>query len=267
MGDLFAETGPALAACARLAALTHLLIAAQWLHQRRLFEDGGELGWPMLRRTRRLLRCPVLQPFLGHPGLLVVVAVRAAAAVVVLVGPAEVRLAGLTLLLGTSLLAHLRVWWLGLPGGDRILLQVTGALWLAGLDPRDPIAGQAALWFIAGQAVLSYVTAGAGKMASGSWRTGNGLADLARSPLYCSPGLAGWIGRHPIAARIGAALVIAFQLTFPLVLVSGWPGCLVFLAAGLVFHLSVVFLLRLVPFLWAWTSTYPALIYCALRLS
>jgi hypothetical protein len=57
---------------------------------------------------------------------------------------------------------------------------------------------------------------------------------------------------------------VVMEATFPLALIAGYPGCLVFCRMGISFHLMMnAGVMGLNSFLGAFTATYPAVIYCA----
>ena len=45
----------------------------------------------------------------------------------------------------------------------------------------------------------------------------------------------------------------------PLLVLTGPRGCLVFIAAGLAFHIGIAFTMGLNLFLWSFAATYPCL--------
>ena len=56
-------------------------------------------------------------------------------------------------------------------------------------------------------------------------------------------------------------MIILFEIAFPLVLILPWEGKLLLLSIGLLFHITNAVVLGLNRFIWAWSATYPALLY------
>jgi hypothetical protein len=162
----------------------------------------------------------------------------------------------------SSLLLHLRSPW-GMDGSDQMLTQIFGALFL-GFLAGSPLAFKASLWFIAGQSCLSYVTAGIAKAISKDWQGGKVVFGIFNTRTY---------GYEPIARillnqeGLTKALTwgaVAMECSFPLALLAGFPGCLVFVAWGFSFHLMNAVVMGLNSFFWAFVATYPAVIYCSI---
>lgn len=123
----------------------------------------------------------------------------------------------------------------------------------------DPMLRKAAVWFIALQTILAYVTAGVGKFWSNAWRDGTMLRESFTNGL-AREALTNYL---PKGARVNQLLcwsVIALECSFPLVIVP-WPMiCILILGAGLLFHLTNAFLLGLPRFLFTFVAAYPAII-------
>jgi hypothetical protein len=261
----------ALRLCNGLVLVGVVLTALETLVSRRDYAPGQILDWEVLKHSWAFALGqpigPVLDSVLGYPGFIVLVGVQLLASV-----------AGLWILLHGGwptglnwvvfvivLLFNFRSGY-GLDGGDQMTGNVLGALCLAGLLPDDRLARGAALWFLGLQATLSYVTAGLYKIAGRDWRNGRGLLGVLSTRTYGSPRLSAYLARRPGQALAAAWSVIAFESLFPLAILAGPKGALVFLGIGVVFHLANAAVMGLNNFLWAFTATYPAVHYCAERL-
>jgi hypothetical protein len=74
-------------------------------------------------------------------------------------------------------------------------------------------------------------------------------------------------GEPQLRRRLATAWsVIAFESLFPLAILAGPKGALVFLGIGVMFHLANAAVMGLNNFVWAFTATYPAVHYCAERI-
>lgn len=251
--------------CGRLAGLGYLLISLQWLQQRSLFYSGAPLDWELLRQRRSFKTAPIWVPLLGAPGFTALLAVRAAAAVLMLVSPDPLAPIPLAAVVCISLLANLRSMPFGFTGADRMLLIVSGSLVLADLCKGNSSVLSATLLFIALQSVLSYFSAGISKLSTEHWRNGQALIQIAVGAEFTWPWAARLLKSHPEVARAIAWFVVLGQLGFPLILLVRTPSCLgLWLLCGLAFHVAIAMLLRLPNFIWAWGATYPAIAYCCL---
>ena len=270
---MLSRPGDALALCTRIAAAGLLLITCQWLWNWRLLRAHDLLSWQLLRTRRGFTQkgvvAQVCDALLGFPQYVVVLAISAAAAGFLIVRPTQTGLYPyvLTVIVGTSLLRHLRLFPYGSTGADRMLFLVFGALWILQLAPTAPLAQHGCLWFLALQTTLSYITAGLCKVVSGDWRRGIGLSRVCQNPLFVTQPVALVLRRHPRLMMGLNCVAMLWQLTFPLFFIIGWPWGGVFLLCGILFHLLNAVILGLNTFVFAWLSTYPALVYCSLQLN
>ncbi|GAA1973728.1 hypothetical protein [Catenulispora subtropica] len=198
---------------------------------------------------------------LDHPQYLVVIAVRTvAAAVLALTGP-DGALGALLLWVVTLSLAlrGLRTPYGG-EGSDQVFLLVCGALALAATFGGQRMA----LWFIAAQVALSYFTSGFAKILHGDWRNGTALLGVMRTRTWGNEGAARWLDSHTTACRWLSRAMISAEAGFPLVLLAPSWMLPVLIGAGLGFHLIIAIVMGLNCFVWAFASTYPAVIYVVL---
>lgn len=240
----------ALAWTTRLAALAVALSAIELLLVRAAWSTGP-LRWATLRRELAPTWRRLLDPAFGARGFTAVLLTQLALALALpwLAHPAlPVALLVATLAVG----ARFRGSYAG--GSDAMTAVVLVGLALAPLSPR------AGLGYIAAQLVLSYVVAGAGKLADPAWRRGDTLPALLALPAYHAPAA---IRRLPPRALAAAGYaVIAFEIGFPLALL-GPRAAAGAIALGLAFHLANAVVLGLNRFLWAWLAAYPALVWAA----
>ncbi len=218
--------------------------------------------------TREGVVAQVCDALLEFPQYVVVLAISAVAAGFLSVRPAQSGLYPyvVTVIVGTSLLRHLRLFPYGTTGADRMLFLVFGALWILQLAPTAPLAQQGCLWFLALQTTLSYVTPGLCKVVSADWRRGLGLSRVYRNPFFVTPPVALVVQRHPRLMHGVNWVGMLWELTFPLFFIISWPWAGIFLLCGILFHLLNAVILGLNTFVFAWLATYPALVYCRLQL-
>jgi hypothetical protein len=197
-----------------------------------------------------------------HAGLPTLVAARLVLGALVLADPGvglywKYYVAGL---LVVSLLVCLR-----LPvtqGSDSQLLLITCTAISLTLLSDTPVATGYCLHFLTLQLCLAYFAAGLHKLRSREWRDGSALPGILSARLFGFPALAPWLGRRGWLSRPLCWGVIAWEMSFPLVLVAprevGW----FYFSCGVLFHLSTAFAMGLNKFVWAFVALYPAAIYC-----
>jgi hypothetical protein len=206
-----------------------------------------------------------LQLILGYPAVLFLLALRMAAAFYVGCGPAQgfVPFFLLLFILASSicLVQQLRF---GLTGGDQMVLIMLGGLTLCALAPGSNVTAQAFLWFAAGHVTIAYVVAGTEKLRHPLWPSGLYLSSVMQSRTYGHPSAARILTNASLAKTL-ARLTIVFQCLFPLALLTGEKGALLFCAVGLIFHLLIAMSAGLKLFFLIFVATYPAILYCSIQ--
>jgi hypothetical protein len=259
---MFATSVDALYAVECLIAFAVLLQTMELWQMRRVAADDGVWRWSLVRRDLALFPAPVralLDVVLAYRGFLVLLALRAIAAVYMVFAPHVVFAA--VMLLSTVLLA-LR--WRGSVNGgsDFMTIVVLTALTVATAFPSRPMVGVGALVYIALQTCNSYVIAGLVKLKAASWRAGTALPVFLGNAVLDDSTLRHALQRHPVLARLASWGVIALECSVPLALLDPLL-CTVIVSALLAFHVANVYVFGLNRFVWAWAATYPALFYAS----
>lgn len=261
-------TPPSPDACFRLigwvAGVGLTLSAVQQLAARRDYRPGGLFDWHVgrLQFSRRMRATARAWSWcLGPAGFTTILVARLVGlGVFLLAAPPDVRAVGITVVGATLALASLRNQF-GQDGSDQMFLVVCAALvargWFAGKPGVDAVC----LWFLACQTTLAYFAAGAAKLVSGSWRSGRAVAGVMNTRQYGGQRLAAFLTRRPRACLVLAWAVMGFEVLFPLAFVIGFPVAWAFLAAALGFHVACAVVMGLDQFVWAFASTYPAVVY------
>jgi len=125
------------------------------------------------------------------------------------------------------------------------------------------VARDLALWFLAAQACLSYLTAGVAKLASPIWRSGAALPGIFGTDIYGHAWVRNLLARYPVLVKTGSWSMISFECVFPLALVGVPALTVTLIVAGATFHVATAVFMRLNTFLWAFIATYPAVLYCS----
>ena len=154
----------------------------------------------------------------------------------------------------------------GLDGSDQMTMHIYGAafvaLALAGWNAID-----LALYYIAAQSALSYVSSGVAKLASPIWRRGGVSYRVFNTRTYGFELAARRLRDRPALSRFLDWTVIVVESSFPLCLVVGYPVVFLFVFWGLGFHFINAVLMGLNSFFWAFVATYPALVFFALSVA
>jgi len=242
---------------------------AEFLASWRQYQRRGLYSWQLIRERRYLRDQRFLPILFDLPGYLIILGVRLVA-VLSLAGSVLVTRALspalLLLLLATTLIVNYRHSY-GMDGSDQISSILVVVLMLYALSPGNPLVAQAGLWFLTLQACLSYFAAGMAKIFSKKWRRGSAVFEILNTFSFGSPWVSKLLKDHPFSARLASWVVVAFEVLFPLVLVTGERGLVLFLAGGLLFHLLNAFLMGLNSFVWSFSATYPAIVFCARQLA
>ena len=249
-----------------LASLASLVASLELLAARRMFRDDGALAWHVQKqRFRELSRIGFPATY---PAVLVLPLTRLVAVVALLavLSSAELPasawpLGPLSLVIATSCALTIA----RQPqasGADSMELIVWFGLTFAWMQSSNPLVVQGALWFVALQSVLSYCSNGWHKAFVKSWRSGQVFPLFARHSLFGHPFLAGLADRG-VRLRYVMSAVIVLETAFPLVLLTGMPGCLLLVCWAATFHLLNGVFMGLNAFIFTYFATYPAIFFCS----
>jgi len=250
----------------KIAAVGVLLASVESLVQPGPLKDDGLMSWRVGQVRRpylvRGVSGAILERLLSYPTVLGLLALRILLASMILLGPVSWSIHPLLLLPLVVLLClfSLRNPF-GLDGADQMFMIIFlgGAIACLVGTPR---ALCLYLWFVALQSCLAYATAGIAKATARGWRDGTFLVGVAATRMYGQASLARLLKRLPWLATGLSRVLISWESLFPLVLLVPKPVALCFLAGGCLFHLLNGLLMGLNTFLWAFLSTYPAILFC-----
>lgn len=144
-------------------------------------------------------------------------------------------------------------------GSDKLTMLALICLGLAEIAP-DPAMAQLFAAYLAVQWVLSYAVSGWVKLRSAAWRDGGALGDVFTMSVYPVSGQIRALGDWRAGMWAGSWAVIAFEVSFPLALLSPWALAAA-LCLGAMFHLANAVLFGLNRFFWVWISGYPLLLW------
>ncbi len=119
-----------------------------------------------------------------------------------------------------------------------------------------------ALAFIAGQSCLSYFVAGSRKLTEPSWRRGRAIPLIASTLMWGGQRQAVVLRSRPGLGFVLCWITMLGECAVPLALVVPLPVAVAILACAGTFHVATAVEMGLNSFVWAFFSTYPAIIYC-----
>lgn len=127
----------------------------------------------------------------------------------------------------------------------------------------EPTSGESYFMaFISFQATLSYFIAGLFKFNSPVWKSGNALPDIFAGKTYGNQRIADLFENNPSFAKGLSALVVYWELFFPLCFLLPAEPFYVYLLVGVGFHVFNAVFMGLNCFMLSFLSSYPAMIYC-----
>ena len=253
-------------AVARLTAVAVLLSCVEYLAQPRHLKSDGLLSWTVgSLREPWLTSGPTAMPLdaiLRYPSVLALLGLRAAIAGVILIGPPSLAISpwviGLAVVLsGLFILRNTY----GQDGADQMAWILLTALALTGLV-GTAAAQRVFLWFVTLQACFAYAVAGFAKASARGWRDGSYLIGICGTHIYGHAAIASALRQRPGLAKVMSCLLVTWECAFPLVLVAPLPVALAILGSGVLFHLINGYVMGLNTFIWSFTATYPAILFC-----
>ena len=149
----------------------------------------------------------------------------------------------------------------GRDGSNQISVIILAGLAFTFLLPTSSSFQAVGLYFIAAQALLAYFAAGISKISNAQWRQGSAMQSILNTTTYGHSMAAAVLRRQPWIGGFVGWSVIGVEIVFPVALVAP-PGILVaLLIAGAILHLATSVLIGLDTFFWAFTATFPAIIF------
>ncbi|WP_158692714.1 hypothetical protein [Streptomyces roseochromogenus] len=252
------------------SAVTHLIHALESLASARDRQPGGLNHWDKVRELYAS-RHPLFRrsiDILADPrSVQIVQATRVLAAASLLVPgtPRRLRAAANSALALTSMTNNLTLLY-GNDGTDQLSFHVQAAAAIARTSGKPRLI-DACLWYVALQSTMSYAAAGYAKLPSDIWRSGDAVPGILRTESFGEQRAYQMAQRHPTLTKLTAHTVLALECAFPAVfLAKGRPAPLMLVALG-TFHLVNARVMGLGRFVWAFTSTYPAVLYAVQRSS
>lgn len=266
------ERGRALTLMEQTSAVTHLIHALENLTSKsaRGRQPGGLNHWDEVRKlyaSRHPLVRRAIDVLADPRSIQLTQATRVLAAASLLVPgtPRRLRAAANSALTLTSMANNLTLVY-GNDGTDQLSFHVQFAASIARTSGKPRLV-DACLWYVALQSTMSYAAAGYAKLPSDIWRSGDALTGILRTESFGEQKAYEMTQRHPAMTKLVAHSVLALECAFPVVFLAKGRAAPLVLATFGAFHLVNARLMGLGRFVWAFTSTYPAVLYAVQRSS
>ena len=93
------------------------------------------------------------------------------------------------------------------------------------------------------------------------WRDGTYLAAVLTARIYGNPPVGRYLGAHQTLSKFASRALLAWECSFPLVIVLPAPVSYTVLAIGAAFHVTNAVLMGLNCFVWSFFAVYPPLLW------
>ncbi|MFI9723177.1 alpha/beta fold hydrolase [Streptomyces sp. NPDC052396] len=244
--------------------MTQLIASLEYLTRESDRGPGGVNHWATTRNV--FVRMPTgvrrVLDVVSAPGVTRALHIgrATAAAALWLPLPRRTRAVADAALAGTQVLLYPRQLF-GTDGADQVSFLVQSLSAVARAGERRPRVVDACLWAVALQSVMSYTVSGFAKFPSRTWRSGEALPGVTRTLTYGDRGTWAFLTRHPRLSRALAHGVLALEAGFPAVFLRGGRLAPWLCGSMGAFHLVNARVMGLGRFFWAFSSTYPAVLY------
>lgn len=246
----------------KLATFALLLQTVEFVIVRKSYADSGIWSWPhLVQEYRHPLLRKIATCLFSYRNFLVVIIVRGLVAAVLLFNiiPSSPILFAFLLLTTLAIMVRWRGPFNG--GSDSMFVILLTALLINSLGNASDTVTIAAAWYITFHTCSSYFLAGVAKLKNPHWRNGSLLPLLFDTSIYDVKSIQKTM-LNPMISTIVSWVIVLFEVSFPLAILK--PQIATFyIATGMLFHLSNIYLFGLSRFFWVWVATYPALYYCS----
>ncbi|MBR8829857.1 MAG: hypothetical protein N5P05_001186 [Chroococcopsis gigantea SAG 12.99] len=167
-----------------------------------------------------------------------------------------------TLLLFMSFITNIRHVH-GRDGADElVIIELSGLFvyYIAGISSPLRWSG---LLFIVAQVTLSYLVSGVAKLISPTWRSGDAIIKIFATRIYGKPQFIPFLSHRLITLSL-AWFTILWETTFPIIWVAPFSFGLLWIIAGVMFHLGTAYVMGLNTFLFTFLSSYPIILWMLL---
>ncbi|MFF3007410.1 hypothetical protein ACFVTF_31945 [Kitasatospora sp. NPDC057940] len=175
------------------------------------------------------------------------------------------QIAGAGLMLASSGLSKYRTSF-GRDGADHMAALICGYRVLTALVPEAEKSDDLFLRAVNAQTFIAYVTAGAAKAISSTWRSGEALEQVLQTQQYGDSTVAKWLKKSPLLCSSMTWFTIVWETGFPVVYLLAPANARRALAGVKLFHLGIAVTMGLPRFFWGFSSAHAAVLYAVDRL-
>ena len=249
-----------------ILAIGVVVSAGEYWFVRHSFDHGSVYSWTIFREQYNVgessLR--VLYDFIGREQTVRAMILFRGFAGVLAIGasPQTVRFSVVWVVIA---LTGLYMSWrkpFGDDGADQMTNIVSITVCLCAVVGNGGFLFNLGLIFIAAQALLSYVTAGVAKLWSSSWRSGEAIFRVFNTESYGMRSIGCFLENKRSLSAILCWSVITFECAFLFAPFAPLTISISLLLVIACFHVSCAIIMGLNNFVWAFLSTFPALLYC-----
>lgn len=254
-----------LAFCVGILSVGLSISTTELLAWRKEFAVHGVFSYQMSQHQTANRPFEGLRNFLNQPkvfvfGVLTIRLISALLSGIFSLVYGELHTFSLVLLFVSTWLVYTRCR-LGFDGSDSMTLIIVTALTIASFFPSGNMVQYASLYFIAGQVLLAYTTAGILKAKCAIWARGDALEQILSTQAFGVNWVASILQKNKRFSRWLNWLVIGVECTLPLILIAPQEIAFVILIIGFMFHLTAALMMGLNGFVWAFLAGYPALFW------
>jgi hypothetical protein len=247
-----------------LACIAVAIGAAEIIYTRHQYSANGIYNYALLKTSFKWMMvgwtAPIFDLLLNYPRYIYLVAIQLAAALLI-ISHLFTSLSWLfvVIILLIYLLSHLRNQY-GTDGSDQMQTIIFASLTIFYLS-SDLLVKTCCIFFICFQALIAYMIAGYAKLGSSAWQRGTAIYDILNTQSFGNQAFAQILEKNTLLSRAICWSVITFECAFPLLVFTGVRTCLLFIVAGILFHLSIALFMGLNTFFWSFIATYPAILF------
>lgn len=146
-------------------------------------------------------------------------------------------------------------------GSDQMSLILAVSIFFGLSMVSSPAIQKYCFYFIGLQSCLAYSTSGVAKILSKKWRNGEAVYEIFNTGSYGNKAISHLLKNRKFINLFLCWTVIIMEIIFPLCLIAPVYVSFAILLWGFTFHLLNVAIMGLNSFFWAFTATYPAIIF------
>lgn len=253
-----------------ISSIGLLISTLEDLHNFHVFEAQGLLSWTIIRYSKKsmhthpfwlalsfMFKESIFKAFLWARWLACLVLILD---VMLDLGPVAIKPISVTIVFMVTLLLNFRTVY-GQDGAHQMNLIIYLALFCYFILPQGSFGSVFCVLFIAVQSIVSYVISGIFKLKGESWRKGQAIYGIMSTRIYGNRKPGYFLEKRPWLGLLGCWFVISFESLFFLTAFGNGLIMLLFLGLGVLFHLLNAYLMGLNGFFYAFTATYPAILF------